>query len=317
MLVYLNARLRGGAYGGANAFLRTLVSELERRGVRVTADPREPFDVALLNALTDGLDLDAVRRLAERGRPLVHRKTGYLGRGAPGLRQVVGGAVLGDAYQVAFDPYVAHSIYQSAYSRDVFLAAGQQGPATVIHNGVDETVFHGRGRSVRRPGEPWHVIVSSWSADDGKGFPEYRSIDTRLAGRADVRLTLVGRVPPDARFEHVRVLSARGPRRLASTLRRADVILQLAKWETCSNALLEGLSCGLPAVYLDSGANAEIAAPYGVAYEGDLFAALDSLDDRYDEIVASLQESPYRIGLVADRYLAVLEAVFAGRPVPT
>jgi len=317
VLVYVNARLRGGAYGGANAFLRTLVGEFERRGVQVTADPREPFNVALLNALTDGLDLDAVRRLAERGRPLVHRKTGYLGRGAPGLRQIVGGAVLGDSYQVAFDPYVTHSIYQSGYSRDVFLAAGQQGPATVIHNGVDATVFHASGRSFRRVGEPWEVIVSSWSADDSKGFPEYRRIDASLAGRADVRMTLVGRVPPDARFERVRVLSARGPRRLASTLRRNHVILQLAKWETCSNALLEGMNCGLPAVYLDSGANGEIASAYGVPYAGDLIAALAGLEDRYDDIVARLPENPYRIGLVADRYLAVLEAVVAGREAPT
>jgi glycosyltransferase involved in cell wall biosynthesis len=324
MLVYTNARPRGGAYGGANAFLRTLFAELERRGVETTSDAGAPFDVALLNALTERLDVDTVRRLAERGRPLVHRKTGYRGRGAAGLRQVVDGVVLGDAYQVAFDPYLAHTIFQSRYSRDVFAAAGHHGRSSVIRNGVDETVFSSHGGrfpwrhafSPRRRGEPWRVVISSWSADENKGFDEYRRIDHELRVRADVRVTLVGRVPPDAGFRSIRVLSPRGPQRLANTLRRGHVILQLARWETCSNALLEGLACGLPAVYLDSGANAELAAPYGVAYGGELPAALAELEPRYDEIVARLREEPFRIGPVADRYLEVLDAVAAGREPP-
>ena len=325
MLVYLNARPRGGAYGGANAFLRSLVGELERRGVRTTDDPAESFDVGLLNALTEGLDLEAVRRLADRGRPLVHRKTGYLGRGSVGQRAIVGGVVLGDAQQVAFDPYLAHTIFQSRYSRDVFVASGHQGASTVIHNGVDEAIFNleerripfgRRRRSFWEPGQTLRVVVSSWSSDENKGFPEYRRIDGRLGGRTDVQVTLVGRPPADAAFEHFRVLRPRGPRRLADVLRRGHVILQLAKWETCSNALLEGLNCGLPAVYLDSGANAEIAAPYGVAYEGDLFDALDGVRDRYTDIVARLPENPYRISLVADRYLEVLESVAAGAAPP-
>ena len=312
MLVYLNARPRGGAYGGANAFLRTLVGELERRGVRTTADPDDAFDVGLLNALTEGLDLDLVRRLADRGRPLVHRKTGYRGRGSVGQRAVVGGVVLGDAQQVELDPYLAHTIFQSRYSRDVFVAAGHRGTSSVIHNGVDEAVFTARERGGWRPGETMRVVISSWSSDENKGFPEYRRIDEQLAGRDDVGVTLIGRAPVGARFRHVRVVGARGPRRLAEALRRGHVILQLARWETCSNALLEGLSCGLPSVYLDSGANAEVARPYGVPYEGDLFAALDALKPRYDEIVARLQQRPFAIGPVADRYVEVLDAVAAG-----
>ena len=310
MLLYTNARPRGGAYGGANAFLRTLFAELELRGIHTTNDPTEQFDVALLNALTDGLDLGAVRRLAELGRPLVHRKTGYLGRGSVGQRQVVGGVVLGDAQQIAFDPYLTHTVFQSEYSRGVFTAAGHHGSSTVIRNGVDGEIFNPGGR--RSLGHPVDVVVSSWSSDENKGFPEYRRIDGGLAG-GEIRVTLVGRAPADAGFRHIRVLRPRGPRRLAAVLRRSHVILQLAKWETCSNALIEGLACGLPAVYLDSGANAELAAPYGVAYEGDLVSALDALQPRYDEIVAALEEQPFRIGLVADRYQSLLETVAAGR----
>ena len=142
MRVYMNFTPRNGPYGGANAFLRTLMAELGRRGVVFTADEREPVDVALLNALTDGLMPEDVERIASRGTPIVHRKTGFRARGAPGLRAVVEGVVLGDAHQVAFSPFVSHSVFQSAYSREVFVAAGFEGPSSVIPNGVDDSVFH-------------------------------------------------------------------------------------------------------------------------------------------------------------------------------
>jgi glycosyltransferase involved in cell wall biosynthesis len=311
VLVLVNFSLREGAYGGANAFLRTLTAELRRRGVQTTADRGARADVALLNALTDGLELDDVRSIADRGIPVVHRKTGYRGRGAPGLRQVVGGVVVGDAHQVAFDPWVAHTVFQSRYSRDVFAAAGHRGPSSVIVNGVDPAVFSPAGHAPRRPGEPWRVVVSSWSSDENKGYPEYRRIDAQLGGMDGVELTLVGRPPAGTRFAHVRVLPPQPPAALAATLRGGHVVLQLARWETCSNALLEGMACGLPAVYLDSGANAEIAGPYGVAYDGRLAAALEELEPRYEEIAGRLREQPFRIGPVADRYVALLEAVAA------
>jgi glycosyltransferase involved in cell wall biosynthesis len=313
MLVYLNFTAREGPYGGANSFLRTLVGELAGRGVTTTSDASAPFDVALLNALTDGLDVEAVQRLADRGRPLVHRKTGYLGRGPAGQRQVVGGVVLGDAQQVELGPYLAHTVFQSRYSRDVFVEAGFSGSYTVIANGVDEAVFHADGHGRWRPGEPLRVVISTWSADENKGHPEYRRVDDELAGRRDVTVTLVGHIPEGTSLRNIRVLPPQPPQKLAETLRRHHVLLQLAKWETCSNALIEGLNCGLPAVYLDSGANAEVAAPYGVAYDGDLLSALDAIRAGYDELVAGLHENPYRISVVADRYLEVLEAVAAGR----
>lgn len=318
MRVYLNFSPREGPYGGANAFLRTLMGELRRHGVSFTADPREPVNAALLNALTEGLLLDDVRRLAERGVPIVHRKTGFRGRGAPGLRAVVEGVVLGDAHQIAFSPYLAHTIFQSGYSRDTFVAGGFEGPSTVIRNGVDEAVFHPpppASRLRRRPGDPVRVVISTWSTDPSKGFAHYAAVDASLATRSDVQVTLVGRMPDGMRFRSIRVLKARGAPELAEILRAQHVLLQLTEHESCSNALIEGLNCGLPAIYLESGANAEVAEPYGVPWAGDLDEALGRLLPRYGEIMERLPGNPYRIPLVAERYLAVLEAAAAAGPV--
>jgi glycosyltransferase involved in cell wall biosynthesis len=325
MRVFLNVEPRRGAYGGANAFLRTLTGELRRRGVSFTSDPAGHVDVALVNALTGGIGVDDVRRLAERGVPVVHRKTGYRGRGAPGLRAVVGGVVLGDAHQIAFSPYLRHTIFQSGYSRDVFVGSGFAGRYSIVPNGVDEAVFNrepGRGllragpREQWRAGEPVRVVVSTWSTDQTKGFRLYREIDAALAGSRAVRLELVGRLPAGTRLETFRVHRARGPADLAALLKRQHVLLHLTEHESCSNALIEGINCGLPAVYLDSGANDEVAHDYGVRWEDDLLEALGRLLPRYGEIVARIPDNPYRISLVAGRYLEILKSVAQGREPP-
>ena len=325
MRVYLNFTPRASPYGGANSFLRTLMHELARHGVSFTADPAAQVDIALLNALTDNLDLARVRHIAERGVPIVHRKTGYRGRGVAELRREVDGVLEGDRRQIEFGPFVSHTIFKSGYSRDVFVASGFKGASSVIWNGVDESVFNmsrnpriggRRPRQLWRQGQRLRVVISTWSTDESKGFAYYRAIDAALRGRRDVVITLVGRVPDATRFAEIRVRSARRTRSLAELLKHQHVLLQLTRWESCSNALIEGLNCGLPAVYLESGANPEIAAPYGAPFHDDLDEALERLLPRYGDIVAALPENPYRISLVAPRYLAVLDAVARGLPVP-
>jgi glycosyltransferase involved in cell wall biosynthesis len=319
MRVFMNFSEVPGPYGGANSFLRTLRKALGERGVEVTNDERSTFDVALLNALTDDLDLALVRRVADRA-PVIHRKVGYRVSGSPEMRRVVDGIVWGDRVQLEFTPYLAHTIFQSAYSRAVFAAGGFDGPSTVIHNGVDENIFNleqrvglFRRRRARRRfwngREPLRVIISTWSTDENKGFSDYREIDRQLGSVADVRLSLVGRVPEGTQFHSIAVHRPVARHRLADTLRQAHVLLQLARFETCSNALIEGINCGLPAIYLDSGSNGEIAGAYGVTYEGDFVDAVGRARDVYDDVVRRIPSNPYRIGLAVDQYLRVLQEV--------
>ena len=318
MLVFMNFEEVRGPHGGANAFLRTLRSGLEARGTKVTNDPERQVDVALLNGLTGGITPQLARAFAERGVPVVHRLVGYRVSGSHELRaRAANGVVHGDRLQLEFSPWVRHTVFQSAYSRDVFVQNGFAGTSTIIHNGVDESVFNQRvGWGLRRRRrDPWargtrlHVLVSAWSTDPNKGWADYARIDRALAGNRDVQLTIVGRVPADVAFENTRVLGPYGPRRLARALKRSHVLLQLARFETCSNALIEGINCGLPAIYLDSGSNAELAAVYGVEYRGDFGAALDAVRRCYDELFERTLANPYRSEVVVPRYLEVLERV--------
>ena len=124
-------------------------------------------------------------------------------------------------------------------------------------------------------------------------------------------VTLVGRVPDGVRFAHIRHVGPVRVAKLARLLRRQHVLLHLARYETCSNALIEGMNCGLPPIYLDSGSNAEVAASYGVRYDGDFDASLVALREGYGDFVERLRTNPYRISAVLPRYLDVLERAAA------
>jgi glycosyltransferase involved in cell wall biosynthesis len=89
-------------------------------------------------------------------------------------------------------------------------------------------------------------------------------------------------------------------------MREHDVYLAASRDDPCSNALIEALSCGLPAAYRRSGGHPELVGEAGIGFDdpeelpGVLSRLADELEQRRAAIrVASLAD-------VADRYLGVL-----------
>lgn len=315
--IHSNIRLRAGAYGGANSFMRSLFGALRARGHRFVDDPARA-DVALFNALSDGLDIERVKRIADLGLPIVHRRVGYIVSGSPEMRAAPDGVPYGDKLQTAFDPYIRLAVFQSEYGRRVFERAGFTGAFEIVRNGVDERIFApiARGwralcerRRTTRPRERFRFVVSTWSTDPNKGFAEYAKLDEALGAYPGVSIALVGRWPEGFAPKRIACVAPLRPHALARFLRAQDALLTLSRFETCSNALIEGLNCGLPALYLDSGSNAELAAPYGVAWSGDFARDIAVLDEGYDEFVRALPDNSFRMSVVAPVYENLLERV--------
>lgn len=318
MRILMNFREAMWLSGGANSFLAGLRRCWRRDGISFTRHIDDEFDIALLNALTDGLTLDQVRRIHARGKPVVHRKVGYRVSGSAQMRAVVDGVVHGDRLQIDFSPYIHHTVFQSCYSRDTFIAEGFSGNHSVIVNGADTAVFNQDFHTwwpfcsrKRRPywdgREPFRFAAVTWSRDPNKGFDDYLRFDAALDRMRGVEIWFVGRCPADVRFRNIRMFSPRGHRRLADLLRQCHGFIQMARFETCSNALIEAINCGLPVIYLDSGSAREIATDYGIEYCGSPQEAMATLMDRYAELAPRTQDNPYTIDRAAAAYLHLIE----------
>jgi glycosyltransferase involved in cell wall biosynthesis len=108
------------------------------------------------------------------------------------------------------------------------------------------------------------------------------------------------------RFLRIRAVGAVDSNAVADLLRAHDLYLAPSRDDPCSNALLEALACGLPAVYLDSGGHPELVGEGGLPFRDD-----EELPGVIDRLAAEIEERRAAISIpaiedVADNYLRVL-----------
>ena len=147
------------------------------------------------------------------------------------------------------------------------------------------------------------LIATSWSDNPNKGSATLAWLDRNL-DRSRFELTLLGRFP--GVFKHARALAPVPSEAVADELRRHDVYIAASCNDPCSNALLEALACGLPAVFRASGGHPELVGDAGLPFDGpeEVPHALDRLTTELDERRAAIRVVP--LADVADRYLEVL-----------
>jgi glycosyltransferase involved in cell wall biosynthesis len=147
------------------------------------------------------------------------------------------------------------------------------------------------------------VIATSWSANPNKGSDLLAWLDTNL-DHERYELSFAGQTTGSLR--NVRVLGAIPTDEVAAELRRNDLYLAPSLNDPCSNALLEALACGLPAVFRASGGHPELVGEGGLPFDSseEVPAVLDRLVSQLDERRAAIRMSP--LADVADSYLEVL-----------
>jgi glycosyltransferase involved in cell wall biosynthesis len=178
--------------------------------------------------------------------------------------------------------YATATVVQSWHTLRALAELGFRPPRTaLIHNACDPDVFF-PPEHARTPGPRLRVVASAWSPSPGKGAAIYRWLGEHL-DPARYELTFVGNTP--AGLAGWRVVAPLASAELAAMLREQDVYLTASRNDPCSNALIEALSCGLPAIYLDSGGHPELVSFGGLPFR------------RPDEIPALLERVRAHHGL--------------------
>jgi glycosyltransferase involved in cell wall biosynthesis len=282
--------------GGGHQFLSGLLRELRRRGLDIEVNRISAGTPAcLFNSFN--FDARRLQRFAREGCRMVHRVDGPIGvyRGFDdGTDRHIFGLnhALADA-----------TVFQSRYSLEKHLELGLElREPEVIPNAPDPAIFSPDGR-VQLGDGPVRLITTSWSDNPRKGAEVIAELE-RLLDPERYELTFVGRSPVS--FERARMIPPVPTAEVVRLLREHDVFVFASLNEACSNALLEALACGLPALYVDSGSNAEVVGAAGVPFAdaAEAAAGLDELVARYDELQAAIRVPSLQV--TADRYLAVL-----------
>ncbi|MBI4349618.1 MAG: glycosyltransferase family 4 protein [Elusimicrobia bacterium] len=252
--------------GGGFRFLRNLEAYLDRRSIPWTRSVASRARVLFVNAWHTPWTTVAAAALLRPDVTVVHR--------VDGAAADYGRDPAADRAQSRVDRLTDLTIFQSSYcrhsTREKFPVIRTDGP--VIHNPVDVEVFRPDGKRAPLPafGGP-RVCAVTWSTNPRKGAGAVYALAQALP---EIQFVLCGRFEDPPTTANVVVRGILDAPELAATLRSCDVLVTFAENEACPNVVLEALASGLPVLYRDSGATAELVADCGYP------VTLDDLPDR-------------------------------------
>lgn len=291
-------------YGGGNQFLLALRKEALTRGWRVESNHLAlSTGACLYNSFN--FDWRRFTRQCHKRCVTVHRVDGPIAlyRGGDNF-------IDGDVW--ARNQWADVTVFQSQYSRQAHEERGWtfRNPL-IIPNAVDPTIFYPASLTPR--GEKLRLISTSWSSNPNKGAATYHWLDEHLDWDR-YTYTFVGNLP--GTFRHIQVRPAVPSHHVAALLRAHDVYLTASLHDPCSNALLEALACGLPAIYAKSGGHAELVKEAGLGFSSpeEIPAHLVTLEHNYVTYRAAIQCPS--LADVTTRYLNLFRPAYPLRRSP-
>lgn len=283
--------------GGGHQFLRALAGELRSRGLtveenRISGGTRS----CLFNSFN--FDTARLRRFTRDDVRMVHRVDGPIGV----YRGFDDGT---DARIAAVNAELAHAtVVQSRFSLEAHRRLGiELREPVVIRNAPDPAIFFPPAERDATGDRPLRVVAVSWSDNPRKGADVLRALGARV-DPARYALTFVGNSP--AGLDGWSCVAPLASEELAELLRGQDAYVAASVDDPCSNALLEALACGLPALYRRSGGHPELVGEAGIPFDGpdDAPEALDLLSEQLGTCRAAIAVPA--LADVADRYLEAL-----------
>jgi glycosyltransferase involved in cell wall biosynthesis len=285
-------------YGGGNQFMLALRKALALRDMDVRENElRDGIDAYILNSIH--FDVDRFMEFSLKHRlNVIHRIDGpiHLIRGFDREKDEL-------CFQLN-ERFASATVLQSAwtYQRIVDMGYNPVSP-TIIHNAVDSDIFHSQGRRPFDRDRKVRLISTSWSNNPRKGGPTYRWIEDHLDWDC-FEYTFVGNA--SEKFERIQHIPPVSSDELAEILRNHDIYITASRNDPCSNALIEAMACGLPALYLNDGGHPELVGAGGLAFqdEEEILPQLERLVEHYESFQRLIAVP--RMEDVAEKYLALV-----------
>lgn len=172
------------------------------------------------------------------------------------------------------------TIFQSKWSKKMNYFMGLKACKfeSIIMNAPDHKLFN--TNNFKRKHLKIKLIAISWSSNLNKGFEDYKWLDSNL-DFDKIEMTFIGNTI--IKFKHIKHIPPLQTTEISKELKNHDIFISASRSDPCSNALLEAMHCGLPAIALNAGGHPEI-----IRNGGELFD--------------SIQEVPYLITKIFNNY---------------
>lgn len=288
-------------YGGGNQFTIALCKSLSNKKVKIVKNKiLFGIDVYLLNSIHFKIKKFQNEK-KKRKIKILHRIDGP-------ISLIRGFDKEKDDLVFSINKELAHmTILQSQWSYQNIIKLGYNAvKPVIIHNAVDPGIFNKNNKRPFNKENKIRIVASSWSDNPRKGGPLYKWLEDNLDSNK-YEFTFIGRC--SEKLTKSKVVPPLSSEKLAEELRQHDIYITASKTDPCSNALIEALSCGLPALVLNDGGHPELVGYGGLTFNGteDLLDKLNLLAENYEIFQRLITVS--NLSDVSSKYLEMLRLI--------
>ena len=284
-------------YGGGNNFVNSLSSMLRQDGHEVVYDLKDSdIDIILMiNPLNtsefstyNNYDIDFYQTFKNKTAISIQRFNECDERkGTENINR----ELINKNLNIDFNVFVSN------WLKDIFYSPLKETPFKVIRGGPDKTIFNMNGKKKWDNKLPIKLVTHHWSNHINKGYEVYQYIDQLLNNsywKLRLSFTLIGNYPKDIQFQNTNLIPPLNNFELSKELRNHHIYITASKNEPSGNHHMEGILCGLPVLFMDSGGVTEYCEEFGVKFDKvNLEIKLNELIDNYSLYFEKIKNYPY------------------------
>ena len=301
MRIYVEFDFHKGGWGGGNQFLKALVGEFKK--LDTLSNEVQDSDVILFNAHQNAGNVEKLKNRFPK-KIFAHRMDGIykLYNKKSDNRQDI---------SFRLNKKIANcTIFQTEWAKNEHVNFGLKldKPYKVICNAPNKQLFNTDYKKIKS--DKIRLVCTSWSINKNKGFDYYKFLDDNL-DFDKYTFTYIGN-DPGIKFKNIKKIGPFNSLDLSKHLHEHDIFITASKYECCSNSLLEAMSCGLPAIGLNSGGTPDI-----IRKGGELFDSKDNLISSIEKVSGDLPFYISNISIssirsIANEYISFFNKVNSG-----
>jgi hypothetical protein len=216
--------------------------------------------------------------------------------------------------------YSDYTVYIASWLEPLMKKAGfdQRKPWKVIHNGADEKIFNRQGKVFDfAQNRKLKIVTHHWGANWMKGHDVYKKIDDLLDNekfKDKFEFTFIGNYPKDIKYRNTKLIAPLADNELAAELKRHDVYITASRNEPAGMHHIEGALCGLPLLYIDSGALPEYCGQFGLEFNVDnIEEKLTEMYNRYEFYLEKLKKYEFTAEKMNENYYDLFKELYKNR----
>ena len=306
MKISFGSEIKKTAWGGGNQFLINISNYLKLKNIKVVYDLKDhDIDIIVLmdprvnssSSTFNHIDIDNYLRSKNKYAIVVHRVNECDERkNTNNVNETL----------MQANKFSDHTVFISNWLRKLFSKYKFAGDYSVILNGADQNIFNFNEKNNHDQDKKVKIVTHHWSSHVNKGFEIYKYLDSLLNNSSlsnDVEFTFIGNLPKNLNLKKTNCISPRNGIELANLIKQNDIYLTASKNEPGGNHQNEGLNCGLPVLYLDSGCMEEYCKGYGLSYvQENLKEKIFEIKNKYEFFRNKTKNYPYNSQLMCKSY---------------